>query len=342
MERLELAKDPVCGMTVDPEKARYRAEYEGRTYYFCAEHCKEKFEQDPSKYISEPQIETAPVEGAEYVCPMHPEEKSSRPAACSKCGMALEPLMPAAPSLKTEYTCPMHPQVVQDTPGNCLICGMALEPKTVTIEEEENPELRDMTRRFWVSVVLSIPLLVVAMGGLIPGINSLLESLASARVRTLIEFVLATPVVLWAGWPFFVRGWQSILNRSPNMFTLIGLGVGVAYTYSLVAALFPGIFPSAFRDENGQVGVYFEAAAVIVTLVLMGQVLELRARSRTGAAIRALLGLAPKTARLVKDDGGEQDVPLDRVQKGDRLRVRPGEKIPVDGQVIDGGSSVDE
>jgi Cu+-exporting ATPase len=335
-------RDVVCGMTVYTAEARHRSEYEGETYYFCSAHCKEKFDQDPGQYIGEPESETPSAEGAEYVCPMHPEEKSPGPASCNLCGMALEPRMPAAPSVKTEYTCPMHPEVVQDTPGNCPKCGMALEPRTVTVEEEENPELKDMTRRFRVSIVLSVPLLFVAMGGLIPGIHSFLESLASARVRTLFEFVLATPVVLWGGWPFFVRGWRSIVNKSPNMFTLIGLGVGVAYFYSLVAALFPGVFPSAFRDETGEVAVYFEAAAVIVTLVLLGQVLELRARSRTGAAIRALLGLAPKTARLVKEDGSEEDVPLEKVQKSDLLRVRPGEKIPVDGEVTEGSSSVDE
>jgi Cu+-exporting ATPase len=342
MDRSEETKDPVCGMTVEAEKARHRTEYGGRTYYFCAAHCKEKFEQDPGKYIGEQETQTQSAEGAEYVCPMHPEEKSSGPAACNKCGMALEVKMPTAPSVRTEYICPMHPEVVQDSPGNCPICGMALEPKTVTIEEEDNPELRDMTRRFRVSIVLSIPLLFVAMGGLIPGIQSLLESLVSARVRTVFEFVLASPVVLWGGWPFFVRGWRSIVNKSPNMFTLIGLGVGVAYFYSLVAALLPGIFPAAFRGESGEVAVYFEAAAVIVTLVLLGQVLELRARSRTGAAIRALLGLAPKTARLVKEDGSEEDIPLEKVHEGDLLRVRPGEKIPVDGEVTEGNSSVDE
>lgn len=336
------AKDPVCNMEVDTEKTPYKTEFDGEKFYFCAKSCLEKFEKSPRQYIDKSGSESPAPAAAEYVCPMHPEEVSSRPGSCGKCGMALEPKTPAAPSQKIEYTCPMHPEVVQNIPGSCPICGMALEPRTITQEEEENPELRDMTRRFWVSVALSAPLLFVAMGGLIPGINSLLDSLASERARTLLELILATPVVLWGGWPFFVRGWYSVINRSPNMFTLIGLGVGVAYSYSLIAALFPGIFPDAFRDSAGEVAVYFQAAAVIVALVLLGQVLELRARSRTGAAIRALLGLAPRTARKVNEDGSEVDIPLETVHSGDRLRVRPGEKIPVDGEVIEGNSSVDE
>jgi Cu+-exporting ATPase len=239
-----------------------------------------------------------------------------------------------------EYTCPMHPQVVRNAPGACPLCGMALEPRMVTAEKEENPELTSMRRRFWLGLALTIPVLVSAMGDTIPGRP--LEHLASARFWTWFELVLATPVVLWGGWPFFVRGWSSLVHRSLNMFTLIGLGVAVAYVYSLVAALAPGIFPASFRDESGRVSVYFEAAAVIVTLVLLGQVLELKARSQTGAAIKALLGLAPKTARLVREDGSEEDVPLEVVQVGERLRVRPGEKIPVDGAVLEGSSSVDE
>ena len=271
---------------------------------------------------------------------MDPEVHENKPGACPKCGMALEPAVPAAPSTQTEYVCPMHPQIVRPEPGSCPICGMALEPRFVTAEEEENPELTSMTRRFWVSVALTAPILLAAMGAYLPGAP--LEKLISVRALTWVELILATPVVLWGGWPFFVRGWQSIINRSLNMFTLIGLGVAVAYVYSLVAALAPGIFPPSFRDASGQVGVYFEAAAVITTLVLLGQVMELRARSRTGAAIRALLGLAPKTARLVGEDGSEKDVPLEQVIPGDRLRVRPGEKIPVDGIVLEGKSSVDE
>jgi len=240
---------------------------------------------------------------------------------------------------RTQYTCPMHPEIMRDQPGDCPICGMALEATTVTLEEEENPELVDMTRRFWVGGVLTVPLVFVAMGEFL-GIS--FEWLATPRTLSWLELVLATPVVLWGGWPFFVRAWQSVVNRSLNMFTLIGLGTGVAYGYSLVATAVPGIFPASFRDTHGEVAIYFEAAAVIVTLVLLGQVMELRARNRTGAAIRALLGLAPKTARRLNADGPETDVPLEQVQVGDRLRVRPGEKVPVDGVVVEGESAVDE
>jgi Cu+-exporting ATPase len=271
---------------------------------------------------------------------MHPEVRQSGPGPCPKCGMALEPATPVISEAKTEWVCPMHPEIVRDAPGSCPICGMALEPKTARAEEEENPELIDMTRRFRVSLVLTIPLVLIAMRGMIPGLH--LEKIISNEFLKWFELILATPVVLWAGWPFFVRGWNSVIHWSPNMFTLIGLGVGVAYVYSLVAALLPNLFPSSFRTMTGEVGTYFEASAAIVTLVLLGQVLELNARSRTGAAIKALLGLAPKTARLIKDDGTETDIPLDQVQKGDSLRVRPGEKIPVDGVVIEGLSAVDE
>jgi Cu+-exporting ATPase len=278
-----------------------------------------------------------------YTCPMHPEVRQDRQGFCPKCGMALEPVLgapaPAAP--RTEWTCPMHPEIVRDKPGNCPICGMALEPRTVTsVEEQENPELRDMTRRLWVSALLSVPLFLIAM---VPHLGwNPFATLASPRTLGWIELILATPVVLWGGWPFFVRGWYSLVHRSLNMFTLIALGVGVAYVYSVVARLAPDLFPPSFRDEHGQVGNYFEAAAVIVTLVLFGQVLELRARSRTGSAIKALLGLAPKTARRFQDGGIEEDVPLDQIQPGDRLRVRPGEKVPVDGVVLEGSSAVDE
>ena len=241
---------------------------------------------------------------------------------------------------KTEYTCPMHPEIVRSAPGSCPICGMALEPRTVTLEGEENLELRNMSRRFWVSVALAAPVLLLAMADMIPG--RLVGHLVSARAVTWLEFLLATPVVPWGGWPFFERGWQSLVNRSPNMFTLIALGVGTAYVYSATATLLPGLFPDSFRGQAGEVPVYFEAAAIITVLVLLGQVLELRARSQTSGAIKALLGLAPKTARMVGDDGRESDVPLDQVKPGDRLRVRPGEKIPVDGVVLEGHSSVDE
>ena len=275
-----------------------------------------------------------------YTCPMHPEVRQSSPGRCPKCGMALEPVAPVPQSTKTEYTCPMHPEIVRNEPGSCPICGMALEPRTVTLAEEDNSELRDMQRRFWVSAALSLPVLISAMGDMIPGRP--LDRLADPALWIWIEMLLATPVVLWGGWPFFARGWQSMVHRSPNMFTLIAMGVGVAYAYSLVAAIAPNLFPPSFRDESGQVAVYFEAAAVITTLVLLGQVLELRARSRTGAAIKALLGLAPKTARVISDDGSEKDVALDQVQAGWRLRVRPGEKIPVDGVVMEGNSNIDE
>jgi Cu+-exporting ATPase len=275
-----------------------------------------------------------------YTCPMHPEIRESNPGACPKCGMALEPIAPSAPATKTEWTCPMHPQIVRDAPGSCPICGMALEPETISVEEEENPELVSMTRRFWFSAVLSVPLVIIAMRHYIPGLSAI-DRLLSPVVLKWLELILATPVVLWGAWPFFVRGWQSIVTWNLNMFTLIGLGVGLAYLYSIVAALFPGIFPKSFRGEGGEVGMYFEAAAVITTLVLVGQVLELRARTRTGAAIRALLGLAPNTARRISD-GREEDVPLDQIKVGDLLRVRPGEKVPVDGTVTEGSSAVDE
>lgn len=240
------------------------------------------------------------------------------------------------------YSCPMHPEIMRDKAGNCPKCGMALEPRTVSETEEKNPELRNMTRRFWISVILSAPLLFIGMSDLIPAIHAIMETILPAKSFTYFELILATPVVLWGGWPFFVRGWQSIINMSPNMFTLIGLGVAVSYLYSLIAALFPGIFPPTFRNSTGQVAVYFEASAIIVTLVLLGQVLELRARHKTGAAIKALLGLTPKTARRLNADGSEEDINLDMVEVGDRLRVRPGEKIPVDGAVIDGLTAIDE
>lgn len=288
-------KDPVCGMEVTPAKAAGSFEYRGDTYYFCGKGCLAKFQADPLKYLDP------------------------------------KPAIPAAGTKDVEYTCPMHPEVVQMGPGTCPICGMALEPKSIQADEGENPELADMRKRFWVSVVLSLPLLVMSMAMLGP-----------PGIRTWVELALATPVVLWAGWPFFVRAWQSIITGHLNMFTLIGLGVGVAYVFSLFATFFPPAFPLEFRDDMGQVPVYFEAAAMIVTLVLLGQVLELKARSRTGAAIKALLGLAPKTARRIGTDGTETDVSLDQVGVGDLLRVRPGEKIPVDGVVVEGASAVDE
>ncbi len=339
-------RDPVCGMTPGPDTP-HRHTHGGVDYAFCSAHCREKFRADPERYLGgggpeEPAVPAAggAAAGARYICPMDPEVEQDRPGACPKCGMALEPATAPAPAIRTEYVCPMHPAVVAAEPGACSICGMALEPRTVTLEEPENPELVDMRRRFWLSAALTVPLVIVAMGDLIPGRP--LERLASSAALDWLELALATPVVLWGGWPFLVRFWRSLVYRSLNMFTLIGLGVGVAFLYSIVAQLFPFVFPAAFRGPGGAVAVYFEAAAVITTLVLLGQVLELNARSRTGAAIRALLGLAPKTARLIRPGGSEEDVPLERVQPGDLLRVRPGEKVPTDAVVEEGTSAVDE
>jgi Cu+-exporting ATPase len=336
-----LVKDPVCGMMVEQQSAEFKTTYGGKSYSFCCEHCLHKFRANPEQFTGEKSTPTVGKSGSSYTCPMHPEVRQDKSGACPKCGMALEPESAALKPVRKEYVCPMHPEVVQDEPGGCPKCGMALELRTVELEEEEkNPELVDMTRRFWVALALAIPVFISAMEHLIPGHP--LEQLASRRTWIFVEMILATPVVLWCGWPFLVRGWNSIVNRSLNMFTLIGLGVTVAYLYSMAAALLPGIFPASFQAEDGTVPVYFEAAAVITALVLLGQVLELRARSQTGAAIKALLGLAPKTARLIREDGSEEDVPLELVQVGNRLRVRPGERVPVDGTVIEGTSSVDE
>ncbi|MBL8202732.1 MAG: heavy metal translocating P-type ATPase [Blastocatellia bacterium] len=336
--------DPVCGMTVVQEKAAGSYDHNGKTYHFCSTHCLHKFKADPEAFLlAQAQVTTTPSHaqiGVKYICPMDAEVVSDKPGACPKCGMALEPEMPAAPLTKVEYTCPMHPEIIRDEPGNCPICGMALEPRTVMLEEQPNAELTDMTRRFWWSVALSLPVLILAMSEMIPG--QPVQHALSPRLINRLQFALSTPVVLWGGWPFFQRGWASIINRSPNMFTLIAIGTGAAYLFSVVALLMPGIFPASFRGHSGEVAVYFEAAAVITTLVLLGQVLELRARSRTSSAIRMLLGLAPKTARLIKPGGSEEDIPLEQVQSGNLLRVRPGEKIPVDGIVTEGTSSVDE
>jgi P-type Cu+ transporter len=334
--------DPVCGMEVDEESAAGKYDYKGTTYLFCNPHCLEVFKDDPENFLKpaeERAVEAAPP-GAVYVCPMDPEVRQDKPGACPKCGMALEPDIVAPPATRTEYVCPMHPEIVRSEPGSCPICGMALEPRTVTLEEQANPELVDMTRRFWIAVALSAPIFFFAMADMIPGRP--FADIFPPRILNWLQLLLATPVVLWCGWPFFVRGWASIVNRSLNMFTLIAIGVGTAYLFSVAATLFPALFPESFRGHGGEVGVYFDAAAVITTLVLLGQVLELRARRRTSSAIRALLGLAPKTARFIRDDGGEEDVPLERVRPGDRLRVRPGEKIPVDGVVLEGSTSVDE
>ncbi len=330
--------DPVCGMEVDPASARFSHEHDGERHVFCSAGCRDKFEADPERYLEKKDPPEAPA-GAVYVCPMDPEVRQEGPGSCPKCGMALEPETPSL-GTRTEYTCPMHPEVVQDGPGSCPKCGMALEPRTVSVDDEQNPELEDMTRRLTFATALSVPILVLAMGHMLPG--DPISPLVPPRWRVLLELALATPVCLWSAQPFYVRAWQSLRNRSLNMFTLIGLGVSVSYVYSLIAALLPGIFPDSFRDPHGTVAVYFEAAAVIVALILLGQVLELRARSQTGAAIKALLGLAAKTARRIGPDGEEEDVPLDSVAAGDRLRVRPGEKVPVDGKVLEGSSTVDE
>ena len=271
---------------------------------------------------------------------MHPEVKQPQPGSCPECGMALEPATIATAPTRTEYTCPMHPEIVRDEPGECPTCGMALEPRTVTVEEAPNPELSTMTRRFWIALALTLPLVLVAMADMLP--SQPLQRLLPASALLWIELVLATPVVVWAGWPFFVRGWNSIVTRHLNMFTLISMGTGVAYAFSAVAVVFPGVFADAFRGASGEINVYFEAAAVITTLVLLGQVLELRARSETSNAIRSLLELAPKSARIIRSDGVEEDIPLELVEPDDRLRVRPGEKIPVDGVVLEGMSAVDE
>ena len=369
-------------MTVDPARSPAKAGHAGKTYYFCCAKCAEKFRADPEQYLNAEAPESrhssptsfvplgefkavSPTMGATiapapqhssrlsahrgqpnrtstraavYTCPMDPEVRQNGPGACPKCGMALEPDIPLAPGTRIEYTCPMHPEIVRAEPGACPICGMALEPRTAFVEEE-NPELVSMTRRFWIGAALAIPILFLGMSDMLPGPP--LQLILSMRAMGWIEFVLATPVVLWCGWPFFERGWVSIVNRSLNMFTLIAIGTGTAYLYSVVAVVAPGMFPASFR-ARGQVPIYFEAAATITALVLLGQVLELRARGRTSAAIRLLLKLSPRTARLVRDDETDLDVPIERIERGDRLRVRPGEKVPVDGAVLEGSSSVDE
>ncbi|HEB68490.1 MAG TPA: heavy metal translocating P-type ATPase, partial [Desulfobulbus sp.] len=339
--------DPVCGMSTDEKEVFIPHKHEGKTYYFCSDNCRTTFTQDPGKYIAPtpsphlPESDRSPADTL-YTCPMHPEVQQAEPGICPKCGMTLEAVRPTAAATKTEYTCPMHPEIIRDKPGSCPKCGMALEPRTVaTGEEDENPEYEDMRKRFIFGAILTLPLVFIAMRDMLPG-GHLLEQMASGTTLGWLELILSTPVVLWAGWPFYVRGVQSVINRSLNMFTLIGLGVSVAYLYSLIAVLFPEIFPASMRASDGSVGVYFEAAAVIVTLILLGQVMELRARSQTGAAIKALLGLAPKTARTISSDGTEKDIPLEEVQVGDLLLIRPGEKIPVDGEVMEGTSAVDE
>jgi Cu+-exporting ATPase len=333
--------DPVCGMTIAPEDAVGHIDYKGSTHYFCSQICLDKFQASPETYLSPKAGEPRALghgDTREYTCPMDPEVRQIGPGPCPKCGMALEPVS-AAPLTKTEWTCPMHPEVVRDEPGSCPICGMALEPRVVTLEDR-NPELDDMTRRFRWSLVLTTPMLAFMVSEFLPG--QPLQHVLPAAAMTWSQFLLATPVVLWGGWPFFVRGWASVVNRHLNMFTLIALGVGAAYAFSVVATLAPGLFPSSFRTHGDQIGVYFEPAAVIVVLVLLGQVLELRARSRTSSAIKKLLGLTPTTARRIDASGTEQEVPLEHVHVGDRLRVRPGERVPVDGVVVEGTTTVDE
>ncbi len=304
-----LSVDPVCGMKVSVETAKWSVEHDGKTWYFCGQSCLKKFEAHPEKY-----------DGI--------QENTQQPVLIAETAQA------------SKYTCPMHPEIIRDRPGSCPICGMALEPLTATDDDTTSPELISMTRRLWIGTVLTLPLLAIMISDLMP--SHPLHSLISGNGLAWLEFVLATPVVLWAGWPFFERGWSSVVHRSLNMFTLIAIGTGSAYLYSVVATVAPGIFPTSFRDASGNLGLYFEAAAVITLLVLLGQVLELQARSRTGSAIKALLSLAPKTARRIAPDGTEMDVALAEIHVGDRIRVRPGEKVPTDGSVIDGLSSVDE
>ncbi len=360
-----LVKDPVCNMDVDPATAAGSSEYKGQRYYFCSPGCVKRFNADPEKYLAPrpsaagpPKTQMVQIGGiipapasvappptkpnqdqsagkgtVTYVCPMDPEVRQSKPGACPKCGMALEPET-------VEYTCPMHPEIVRDRPGNCPICGMTLEPRVAAnVHAEDDSELRSMHRRFWVGVALSIPLLAISMGGMSTG--SPLHNLPAGWMEWL-QLILATPVVLWGGGPFFQRGWASLVNRHLNMFTLIAMGTGTAYVFSVIATLAPDIFPQSFLGHGGQPEVYFESAAIIVTLVLLGQVLELRARRQTSSAIKALLDLTPKTARRLRADGSDEDIPLDQIQRDDRLRVRPGDRIPVDGTVEEGSSAVDE
>ncbi|MDF1644669.1 MAG: heavy metal translocating P-type ATPase [Pseudomonadales bacterium] len=333
-------KDPVCGMSVSDDSAHH-CSHEDKAYYFCNPKCRDKFILEPDAYLSGTTIKPEPLAapGTDYICPMCPEVRSKKPAACPSCGMALEPETPAIATSRTEYTCPMHSEVIELKPGNCPICGMALEAVFIDIEES-NPELDDMSRRLKISLLFAIPVFVLAMGEMIPG-NPINNTFAPSTLNWM-QMLLASPVVLWCGWPFFQRAWQSLLNKSPNMFTLIGVGTGIAFIYSIAATTLPAIFPAEFRDESGRVAVYFEAAAVIISLVLVGQVMELRARAQTGTAIKMLLGLSPKTAKRISSNGGEEDIPIEQLVIGDKLRVKPGEKIPVDGNIIEGQSHIDE
>jgi len=332
-------KDLVCGMSVT-SKAKYHTDYKGQWYGFCCDACLTKFNKDPEIYLSDkPRPEPVVVDGAKYICPMCPGIESDGPDICSKCGMALEPEAFIPPSTRTDYICLMHPNVVEEQPGSCPTCEMSLEARTVVLEEA-NPELDDMKRRFNISLLFTLPLFVIAMSDMLMGES--LFGMVSASVAQWIQLVLAAPVVLWAGFPFFERALQSVKSWNLNMFTLIGLGVTVAWIYSLVAVMMPTIFPETVLNKDGVIAVYFEAAAVIITLVLLGQVLELKARGQTNKAIHLLLGLSPSTARRVSGCGKEDDVVLDEVTIGDLLRVRPGEKVPVDGEIVEGSSSIDE
>jgi len=357
----DMATDPICGMTVD-ETSALRAGRAGQAYYFCCEHCRQKFlaqatsknrvalaimgdihdgcSDEHERHRHHGEAGAKPSVTAKYFCPMCPGVESDQPGDCPKCGMALErnPAWVAPAGGKTIYTCPMHPEIEQDHPGDCPKCGMPLEPKTVSAEPEDDGEIRALARKFWIGLVLTVPVLFLAMGEWIPGAQ--IEQWIPKPVSKWLEFLLSTPVVLWAGGMFFSRAWRSLKTRQLNMFTLSATGVGAAYVYSAVAVVAPGIFPQSFQ-QHGEVGLYFEAAAVITVLVLLGQMLEARARRRTGQAIKALLGLAAKTAHRVRD-GHEQNVPVDELQKGDVLRVRPGEKIPIDGVIVEGRSNVDE
>ena len=332
--------DPVCGMNIDPADAAGQHTHKGHTYFFCNPSCLAKFKAEPEKYLqgTAGNAEPASPAGTKYICPMDPEVQQDHPGSCPKCGMALEPDLATMPVMRMEYTCPMHPEIVRDEPGSCPICRMALEPRTVSLEDGPNPELVDMTRRMWIGAALALPIFVLAMGDMVLGMG--LGGRIDVRLTNWIGMVFATPVVLWCGWPFFERGWASVLNRSANMFTLIALGVGAAYLFSVAATLAPDIFPDGFK-LHGVVETYFDTAVVIIVLVLLGQVMELRARGRTSMAIRQLLGMTPRTARVIRGDV-ESDVPLPHVRVGDLLRVRPGERVPVDGTIVDGRSSVDE
>ena len=358
METATTVRDPVCGMTVKPESAAGQSSYGGHTHFFCSAGCKQKFDANPTRYFQAAKVsdKSSHSDSEQAHAHLRPTDQPTQtgkyfcPNVTLTCIRTLREIVPSAawlcsliplghPQADVTYTCPMHPQIEQDHPGNCPICGMALEPKTISAETgEDDSELRDMTRRFWIGGALTLPIFVLAMAHLVPCVST--REWVSGEVSRWTQFILSTPVVLWAGWPFFRRGWRSLVNRHLNMFTLIAMGVGAAYLFSAVAMLFPGVFPASFA-RHGKVDIYFEAAAVIVVLVLLGQVLELRARQRTGSAIRALLDLAPRTARVLRN-GEEHEVPLDSVKVGDRLRVRPGDKVPVDGKVVEGRTSVDE